>query len=179
MKNEIIQAIENRRSIRKYKDEAVPQNELEKLVELSLQAPSARNQQPWHLIVVRDQVLLQEISDAVLEVLTARGRNMPQGWHMFHHAPVVIMIPRDTANAWGKVDSGIASQTMALAAYGMQLGTCIIGLIHHLDSHERKEEFYRRLQVPEGHQLDVCLSVGYPDEAPDARPREKKVTWHE
>lgn len=178
MNNEVIQAIYDRKSIRKYKEQEVTQAELEKLVDAALQAPSARNLQPWQMIVVRDQALLQDIHEAVKEMVQANGVALPDTWHLFHHAPAVVMLPREEASQWSGVDSGIVAQTLALAAQGLDLGTCMIGFIRTLENHVQKEAFYQRLHIPEGYQLDLCVSVGYPDEKPEARPRERKVEWH-
>ena len=55
---DVLDAIHQRRSIRDYKDEAVPQAQIERLIEAAIQAPSAVNQQPWIFTIVRDKALL-------------------------------------------------------------------------------------------------------------------------
>ena len=50
-----------RRSIRRYKDQPVEQEKIEKLLRAAMQAPSAANQQPWEFIVVQDEKYLKAI----------------------------------------------------------------------------------------------------------------------
>ena len=59
---EIQDIIINRRSIRKYKPEPVSKEEIEKLLQAAMYAPSANNLQPWHFIVVSERVILDKIT---------------------------------------------------------------------------------------------------------------------
>ena len=52
-----------RRSIRRYKDQPVEQEKIEKLLRAAMQAPSAANQQPWEFIVVQDEKYLKKLSE--------------------------------------------------------------------------------------------------------------------
>ena len=52
---DVLEAIETRRSVRKYKPEAIPEGDLKKILEAAHIAPSAGNKQPWRFVVVRDQ----------------------------------------------------------------------------------------------------------------------------
>ena len=60
---ELLQAINERRSVREYTDEPVSDAALRDLIDAAIQAPSAINQQPWCFVVVKDQRLLAQISD--------------------------------------------------------------------------------------------------------------------
>ena len=60
-KVEILEAIHTRRSIRKYLDRPVPEELIQKLLAAAMQAPSARNQQPWQFVVIDDRAILAEI----------------------------------------------------------------------------------------------------------------------
>jgi nitroreductase len=56
-----IQAVMTRRSIRSYKQEDVPEDMVQKLLQAAMNAPSAGNQQPWHLIVIRERRILDAV----------------------------------------------------------------------------------------------------------------------
>ena len=58
-----MEAIFNRRSIRKYEEKPVEKEKIEKLLRAAMQAPSAANQQPWEFIVVEDKTGLKKLSE--------------------------------------------------------------------------------------------------------------------
>ena len=58
---DVLQAIHTRRSIRKYLDKPVPEELVQKLLAAAMQAPSARNQQPWQFVIIDDRAMLAEI----------------------------------------------------------------------------------------------------------------------
>lgn len=175
--NQTIQSIQDRRSIRKYKQQPIEQELLNTVLETALQAPSARNEQPCQMIVVHDQALLEEIDNAFLEAIALKdNRPIPKGY-LFHGAPCVIMVPRNISNNYSREDSGILAQTIALTANSLGLGTCIVGLIQYVKYHEKADELFKKLLVPEGYALDLCLPIGYPDEIPMAKPRKNNIIW--
>ena len=59
---EIIEGIFTRRSIRKYKDKKIPVEQVNILIKAAMHAPSARNQQPWHFVVVTERDILEKIT---------------------------------------------------------------------------------------------------------------------
>lgn len=179
MENSVIKTILDRRSIRKYKDQAIDQALLEQLVDVSLQAPSARNLQSARMIITRDQELLNRMDDCFLEVMRSGGRDIEKGY-LFHGAPTVIFLAHSDLSgnpADGHADAGILSQTIALCAKSLDLGTCIVGLISYLRKHPQCEAFYKELQVPDGFVIDLCVTVGYADEDPTAKPRKLPAIW--
>lgn len=64
---ELKDAIYKRQSIRKYKEQDVPQEDLEKILDAARVAPSGKNSQNWHFVVVRDKELKQKIAQAILD----------------------------------------------------------------------------------------------------------------
>ena len=134
---ELLEAINGRRSVREYTDEAVNDTVLRELIGLAVQAPSAVNQQPWSFIVVKDKALLTHISDqakahllkASLTPPAQRYRDMlaDPNFHIFYHAPVLIVICAVDAGDWGVEDCALAAENLMLAAYAAGLGTCWIG----------------------------------------------------
>ena len=69
---DIMEAIEGRRSIRKYKDQQISREALDAILRAGMLAPSASNKQPWHFIAIQDQALIAELNDAILR---AMGKN--------------------------------------------------------------------------------------------------------
>ena len=68
---DLIQALETRRSIRRYAEQGVDRALIEKLIALATQAPSAMNAQPWAFAVITDRQKLQEYSTRAKELLLA------------------------------------------------------------------------------------------------------------
>lgn len=136
---EINEAIAGRHSVREYKEEGVDEAIIMQLIEAAVRAPSAMNEQPWTFTVLRNQQTLDRISNEAKELLlktTSLPVNSDQfqvhlndpSFHIFYHAPVLILI---SANAKGPEvieDCAMAAQNLMLAAYALGLGTCWIGL---------------------------------------------------
>ncbi len=134
---DVIEAIKGRRSVRDYTEESVEDSVVKELIGLAVEAPSAVNQQPWSFVVIKDKALLGQISDAAKAFMlkspfAARGgryRDMlsDPNFHIFYHAPVLVVIGASDAGAWGVEDCALAAQNLMLGAYAKGLGTCWIG----------------------------------------------------
>lgn len=149
-----LQAILERRSIRKYKKEPIPEEHLKQILEAMRQAPSAANRQPWHFVIVRDAEQRQRVAEA------CNG----QMW-MADAACIVIALgsPQVTAK-WYKVDVAIALQTMVLAAKSLGYGTCWIGAFD-------PDKVKAVCGAPDEWEVVACTPLGVPDAAPAARDR--------
>jgi hypothetical protein len=122
-------AISGRRSTRAYTAQAVDDQEIRDLLDAAVHAPSASNGQPWTFTVVRDQGLLDRISDAAKAHLLATLPAGPQSdrqrmslsdpdFQIFYHAPVLILISGIAARPWVVEDCALAAENLLLAAYG-------------------------------------------------------------
>ena len=130
---ELLEAINGRRSVREYTDEPVSDAMLRELIEAAIQAPSAINQQPWCFVVVKDPRLLAHISDQAKAHLLKASLGAPAHpfrdilndpqFHIFYHAPVLIVITAAQPTDWAVEDCALAAENLMLAAYGAGLGT--------------------------------------------------------
>ncbi|MCD4736328.1 MAG: nitroreductase family protein [Bacteroidales bacterium] len=152
---EFLELARKRYSVRKYKPERVPEEDLNYILEAGRIAPSAVNYQPWRFIVVSEKENREKIND-----LYARS------W--FRSAPVVIIILADHSLSWkrsdGKdhadIDAAITTDHMTLAAAEKGLGTC---WICNFD----KEATMKMFNLPANLEPVVILPLGYPDDTPD------------
>ncbi len=96
----IFQAILDRRSIREFKPDPIPEDVLERLLEAMHQAPSGKNAQPWKFIVVKDKILKEKIASACT-FFTSSGREINQAW--IAQAPVIIVACGDQKDAFVKI----------------------------------------------------------------------------
>ena len=117
----VLEAISNRRSHRAYKEEQLPEDILSAILRAGLEAPSARNHQPWHFSVVQNKDLIQKIHDEAAMVMGKGGspRFADPDFQMFYHAPTVVFLFGEKDFGWTQVDCGIAVENMALAAEGL------------------------------------------------------------
>lgn len=198
----MIQAITERRSIRKYEDKPVPRHMVEEILRAGILAPSAKNRQPWKFVVVTKGA--KEGMLSALAVGLERERREPllagsachldgaeYSFHIMKQAPVVIFIINPLAKKLG-VESllsqeeriaeicntqsvGAAVENMSLTATALGLGSLWI-----CDTFFAQKELDEWLSA-EG-ELFAALALGYAAEAPKARPRKDMrdvVEWRE
>lgn len=175
--------ISNRRSIRKFKNDPIPQDVLQKILQAGILAPSGMNRQPWNFYVVqgsRHDEMIACLNDG-LEKHRIAGENVSGAKHSFEvmaHAPVNVFIYRPNRSAPWLTDSenqyyrdlvdvqsvGAAIQNMVLEA--QELG---IGSLWVCDVFDAFDEISQWLG--ESSQMIAALCLGYADESPEARKR--------
>ena len=172
---EILKTIEMRSSTRGYTEEKLTEEEIEKLIQAGLQAPTAANRQEVHITVVDGKhPLLQQIEE--VKNMGAGIQNSPHNF--YYEAPVVFLLSADREFGWSKVDAGIAVENIALAAEGMGLGSLIIGCIRDALWGEKKAYFAETLKFPEGYEFEIAIAVGHKavSKEPHEYSREKNVS---
>jgi len=155
---DVFTAIEQRRSIRKYKDKPVEEEKLQKVLEAARLSPSARNEQNWKFVVVKDADTREKLTEAI-------------GQPFVREAPIILVCCGTEPNAIMRggqprytVDLSIATAYMMLAAYEQGLGTCWLG------SYDEKA-VKKVLGIPEKVRVVSITPLGYPNESPAPRPR--------
>lgn len=170
--NEVINNIMARRSVRKYLDKPVEHNKLEAIAKAGINAPSARNWQYWAVRIIEDYKLIAEVSEVYKQANPEAVSREPGFKNMFRGAPNLICVcaPKDGGF---DLDAGLMGENMMLAAQSLGLGTCIqTGPVRWLLTNDKAKFFLERLDIPEGYKLLYVIAVGYPDEKPDAKPRD-------
>ena len=181
--NPVLSSIMARRSIRKYLDKPVEHEKLEVVVKCGINAPSGMNRQPWVVRVVENQKLIADVT----EVFKAKNPDMVKGngsassareWrdpnfkNMFRNAPNIICVCTP-ARGGGEIDAGLLGENMMLAAQSLGLGTCCLGgPVHFIKTEPEAKFFLDSLEIPEDYQLNYIIAIGYPDEQPEAKPRD-------
>src|SRR5512143_2155711 len=117
------EAIHARRATRAFLPQPVGRRQIEQLIDAAIQAPSAMNTQPWAFHVVTNQPLLAQLSaEAKHHLLTStvlgtaahhfEAMLSDEAFHIFYHAPVVIVICAVEDNAWAQIDCALAAQNL-------------------------------------------------------------------
>ena len=169
--NPVLSNMMARRSIRKYLDKPVEHEKLEVIVRAGINAPSGMNRQPWIIRVVEDQKLIADVTEVYKRNNPDQVKRDKDFKNMFRNAPNLICVCTPTEG--GALDAGLLGENMMLAAQSMGLGTCCLGgPVRFLNSNADAKFFLDRLDIPEGYKLNYILAIGYPDEQPDAKPRD-------
>ena len=168
------ECILGRRSIRKFKANAVDHELLKQIVETASYAPSWKHTQITRYIVVEG---------ALKDKIATEGTTIyPGNGTIIQNAPALVAVTviknrsgyerdgsfsTDRGDGWQMYDAGVASQTFCLAAHEAGLGTVIMGLFD-------RSTVESLLQLPDDRELVALIPIGYPDIEPEA-PRRKPV----
>jgi nitroreductase len=176
-------AIRHRRAVRAFTGKPPAPAVIERLIDAAVHAPSAVNKQPWLFTVVRDNALLDRISaeakkHIVSLIQTGSGpedfrelMNDPD-FHIFYHAPALIVISTLKEDAWAKEDAALAAENLMLAAFAEGLGTCWIGFAQRwLETDEGKHA----IDVPGYYQPVAPIILGHPKGDAPVVPRNPPV----
>ena len=176
---------QNRRSVRKYKQDAIPQEHIIKIIDAARMAPTSGNQQPWKFIVVQDKIKINELKDACIKEAVEKNKNADSSFiervtgifNNYLSAPVYIVILTDNNskypdyNHW---DGPLAAGYLLLAARALGYGTVFI--TDAISERVTKEV----LHIPDNY-TRVCITpVGIPVEwpsTPTKKPLEEFIIY--
>jgi len=169
--NETLMNIHNRRSVRKFKNEQIKDEELNAILEAGQYAPSAMNQQSWHFTVIRNNELLKRLNDICVKILIgshnksfeARAKGVGKGKiNITYGAPTVIVVSGDENAISPQIDGCLAIENMLLAAESFKIGTCFIyGLNHMFATEEGKAFLMQEGIIPENYKIVGTCLFGY------------------
>ena len=152
----------SRRSIRKYTQQLVEAEKIEKLIEAALLAPSSRNREAWEFVVVTGKEALKQISTS-----------KPGSAAMLAEAPLAIVVCGNPleSDVWVE-DCSIAAIIIQLAAQDLGLGTCWVQLRGRMYNQELSSSQYVKesLKLPDHLEVECIISIGYA-----AETKKKKI----
>jgi nitroreductase len=183
---ELQSALRGRRAVRDFKPDPVAPQIIRRLAEAAVQAPSSMNEQPWRFSVITDPVMLLKMSGLAKIHLTSCLSVLPKpehfrpafsdpNFHLFHHAPALVVISADSLNPWATEDCTLAAGNMMLAAHDMGLGSCWVGFAQAwLNALEGR----RMLDIPIGHHVVAPIAIGYAKTpSPPVLRRTPDIVW--
>ena len=170
MKNEVIENIMARRSIRKYKAEPVDRETMAKILECGINAPNGQNRQSWEVRVVDSPALMDEIKEAMAQGHPDMEPKAVKG--CFRNAPVMVFIARDPSYDFSAYDCGLLAENMMLSAWSLGVGSICLGSpVRFLTDNDACRPVLEKLGFSAGYELCLCVGFGYADEAPAAKQR--------
>ena len=150
---ETIQSILTRRSIRKYETRMIEEQKIHQLLEAAMYAPSARNTQPWHFIVINEREMLNKIMKV-----------HPYS-KMLAEAPVAVLIcgdkNREPNEGYLNTNCSAATQNLLLAAHDLGLGSVWLGVYPR---EERMKGISEIVGLPSSIIPISLVVLGYPKE---------------
>lgn len=163
--NDIINTLQNRRSIRKFKSEQIKDDELNAILEAGKYAPSGANQQSALFIVVQNKEMREKITKLNAAVL---GKDIDP----YYGAPTIILVLADKTKVTPIEDASLALGNMLNAAYSLGIGSCWVHRTMQMFEGGEGKALLKNWGV-EGDYIGIgsCI-LGYPDcEHPKAAPR--------
>ena len=175
---DLMEALYQRRSVRAFTEEPVPAKQVRMLLDAAIQAPSAMNHQPWAFVVIQDPKELKRLSDEAKAHYLNHADLHPThhsplhafhdtlanpDYNLFYDASTLILICATSASGFAPGDCCFAAQNLMLAAHGMGLATCTIGLAVPWLSHPATKA---ELGIPDDYLPMVPLILGHPREQP-------------
>ena len=171
LKNQVVETIMTRRSVRQYKPQAVEREKMQTIVECGINAPNAMNKQPWEVRVVDNADYINGVTE-LYKKANPKAAEDPAFKNMFRNAPTVVFIGHDTESESSPFDCGLLAENMMISAWSMGIGSCCLGSPARFMKTPEASEYLQKLGFSEGYELLYCIGFGYPDEAPAAKPRE-------
>lgn len=204
---DLLKIIKNRRSIRRYKDQEVPDELIEKIIEAGRWAPSGDNGQPWRFVIVRDpetkkalgkiaaegsgrrftaeyftgrmQERFKELKDSTKKEKAFKKLTSGEVSSFIANAPVVIVVCAKL-DVWDvPYDVAMATQNMLLMAHALGLGSCVV--VAPVSDMRDDVKVMKLLKIPYGYKIFAPVAIGYPAESPNPRPRLsiQEITFYE
>ncbi len=160
-------AILRRRSIRKYTQDAISDDSIQKLLEAGMSAPSAGNQRPWHFVVIKEKETLVQLADA-----------SPYS-KMTKDAPLAILVcgdlDREQRKGYWVQDCSAATENILIEVADNNLGAVWLGIYPR---EERVAYIRALLNIPEHVVPFALIPVGYPAETKETASRYDESRVH-
>lgn len=164
---ETLEAIFTRRSVRHFTGKPVPPNLVNTLLRAAMYAPSARNQQEWHFVVITDREKLEEIT-----LVHPYAQSLKE-------AALAVLVCADESiqpdPGYWSLDCAAAMQNLLLAAHASGLGAVWLGVSPRK---ERMDAIRRVTGLPDGIQPVALAAIGWPAEMPTTEERFKEERVH-
>ena len=158
----VIETIMTRRSVRNYTSEPVDREQMAKILECGMYAPSAINMQPWAVRVVDAPDFIEGVTNIALEQ-NPELKEQEGFRNLFRNAPTVAFIACPVESYSGEFDCGLLSENMMLAAWSLGIGSCCLGSVVPVLNSEAAKPYMERLQLPKEYKLMLAIAFGYPE----------------
>ena len=160
------QLANNRQSCRDFNDKPLEKEVIDKIIELSMLAPSACNSQPWKMYVVTEENMLKSVAKTLQDMMMNKFTNKAKAFIVLGECDATLKLGASLKfdrNHFVKYDIGQISAYITLAAESLGVSSCIIGWINEKD-------LKKALSMPENERCSIVIALGYSD-----IPKRKKM----
>lgn len=170
--NEVLKALIERRSVKKYKDTPVPKELIEKIATAGTYAPSGRNKQAAIILAITNKELIDRLS-------ALNAKIMGIDTDPFYGAPAVLVVLYDKSVFTGIYDASLVMQNLMLSAHSLGLGSCWIHRAKEVFETEEGKKILKDLGIEGDYEgVGNCI-VGYADgEYPAKKPRKENYVYY-
>jgi nitroreductase len=162
--NAVLETIRRRRTVRAYREEQLPRETLDQILEAGIYAPTGHNDQPWHFTVIRNRDVIGELNRRAKEELKLspiewmqRSGNNP-AYDISYGAPTLVIVSGRTNAITPLVDCSAAIQNMLLAAESFGVGSAWLGLF---SAYLRKPGSGKEYGIPDGFEPYYSVALGF------------------
>ncbi|MCB5941897.1 nitroreductase family protein [bacterium 210820-DFI.6.52] len=166
--NEVLKAILERRSVRKFTGGPIAREEMETLLQAASYAPSGMGKQSWQFTAVTDGAKIAALCEAMGKAMGKEGYDM-------YRPAALILASNDRENGNGLADCACALQNIFLAAHSLGLGSVWINQLKETSDEPGVRAVLNGFGVPAEHIVWGVASLGHPAETPAAKPRREGV----
>lgn len=167
--NDVINAILERRSIRKYKPDAISEEDRNSILKAGLYAPSSKNAQAWHITAIENAEVTARITSAVKAAIQRAGvekylafTGSPKYSVNFGNAPLFVIVSADPeVSSCAVEDCSVLLENMFLAAHSLGIGSCWINQLGCITDEPEFRQFITGLGIPEKNRIYGSACFGY------------------
>ena len=155
--------ITHRHSERRFTNKNISQEDIQKVIDAGLAAPSGQNTQPWHFTVIQDKDTQKELVNNCKRAFLEHGADWRKNWakkenfNPFYSPDIIIVISNNSSVENSNEDCCFAIQNMVLMAESLGLSSCIIRDICWAINKDNKEIY----AIPEEFDCFMCIAIGY------------------
>ena len=166
--------VKERRSVRRFTEEKVDHETIEKIIDLARYSPSWKNTQTARYYVIEDADMIRKIGEDAVLGFEGNQKTLAKAQQLVVVATVNKRCgyERDGSyttskeDRWEMFDAGIACQTFSLAAHSLGVGSVMMGIFD-------EQKIAEIIGLPEGQSVSCLLAIGYPKFTPDPVPRKE------
>ena len=166
--------VKERRSVRRFTEEPVDHETIEKIIDLARFSPSWKNTQTTRYYVIENEDMIRKICEDAVLGFEGNQKTLSKAKQLVVVATVNKRCgyERDGSfttskeDRWEMFDAGIAAQTFSLAAHSLGVGSVMLGIFD-------EKKVAEIIDLPEGQSVSCLLAIGYPKFTPDPVPRKE------
>ncbi|EGO62484.1 nitroreductase family protein [Acetonema longum] len=188
--NDILENILTRRSIRAFKKDQIPEEDLNTILVAGSYAPNGMGLQDWKFTAIQNATTLKKVNEAIRQtllsipivpeihpyVMSLIEKAKDENADFLYHAPTFIIVSNLKDNGNSMPDSALAIGNMMLAAHSIGIGSCWLNQLPGLTHLPLIRELLTDLDVPEHHIVYGSVVMGYAaGESKPAAPRKNVI----